>query len=353
MAAVAMWATAVVLIGRVGGLASPELPYVSAADRPWRSVLRLVIDRPLGGFYTVAIRTWMTFGRSEGWLRLLSAAFALGALAVVAALVDGAANLGRWRPIVVISVAGGLVGPSTRIEPTTAEVLLVVLSVAVGRRVLAGTRRVEVGRVGPGGVGPGWAVCVWLGLAVAMVGVDLALLVIVVAEAGWYAWWRAQRPSAADDAVPGHGRLGLILAPAFGLAGLASFAFVRPTDWAPATRLVFTTAAPGDSIVFVDGRSRLAFEYYRTRYGVPPASLPTPTYPLQPWGGFGLESLTGERPGAPTLERVRDTARRVWVIAPSRRYAEAVEVAHRYPSPRVGVRFGAAYVFRYDFAATR
>ena len=333
VAGLAAWSAVMALRCRSGGLASPELPFVSAADRSWRSVATLLVHRPRGFAYTMALRAWLTFGRSETWLRLLSAAFAVGVILCINSWLRPA-QLGRWRPVMVASVAVGLLGPSTRVAPTTAAVLLGALSVSAVRRVRAGSFL---------------ALPMWALLAIAIAGIDLVLLPVVIAELGFLAW----RPPARRIPECWLRTGGLVLAPAFGALGVMSLVFVRPTDWRPVTRLVFAAAHPGDSILFVDGRTRLAFEYYRTRDRVPRSAQPIPRYPLAPWGAFGVESVTAERPGSPTFERVRDTSTRLWVIAPSRRYAEAVEVAHRYPTPSAGVRFGAAYVFRYDFERVR
>ena len=88
-----LWTIGALLLASSGGLSSSELPFVSAADRPWPAVARLLLARRHGLAYTVALRTWMSVWRSELGLRAFSALFAALAIGAVIVLIGSFAGL--------------------------------------------------------------------------------------------------------------------------------------------------------------------------------------------------------------------------------------------------------------------
>lgn len=331
------WTAFVVLLASAGGLSSPELPFVSAADRSWHALARLLAHRPQGFAYPVALRVWMMGGTSELWLRMLSALFAAAAVGFACTLAGTGNRSVVGRTLLPMGAAVGMIRPASRIEPTTLAFALVLGSIVAVRRVRnhsAGSR------------------LLWAAAAVGAAGTSIVLVPVLVVE---FLWLRGspRRGSAKVGAAattgsgggPGLSASALV----FGAVGTLSLLTARPTDWRPVTALVERQTRGGDAILFAAGRSRLGFEYYRMHGSQGPARLPTPVHPLAPWGGFGIEDVAGS-PSAQTFERARDSYPRLWIVAPSRRYVESVEVAYGYPPPALAVRFGAAFVFRYDFS---
>ena len=334
------WTASVMLLASAGGLSSPELPFVSAADRSWRALARLLAHRPQGFLYPVALRVWITGGTSELWLRMLSVSFAAAAVGFACMLVSAANRSVVGRTLLPMGAAVGMIRPASRIEPTTLAFALVLGSIVAARRVRDRSA---------------WSRLLWAAAAVGAAGTSILLVPVLVVELLWLRG-RLRRGSgrAGAAATTGSGGgLGLSAgALVFGAVGTLSLLTARPTDWRPVTALVARETQGGDAIMFAAGRSRLGFEYYRMHGSQGPGRLPTPVHPIAPWGGFGIEDVAGS-PTAQTFERARDSYPRLWIVAPSRRYAESVEVAYGYPPPALAARFGAAFVFRYDFSPAR
>lgn len=331
------WTASVVLLASAGGLSSPELPFVSAADRSWRALARLLAHRPQGFVYPVALRVWMTVGSGELWLRMLSASFAAAAVALACMLVGAADRSVVGRTLLPMGAAVGMIRPASRIEPTTLAFALVLGSIVAVRRVRDGCAGSRL---------------LWAAAAVGAAGTSILLVPVLVVELLWLrgSRRRGSRKVGAAATTGSGGGLGLTAgALVFGTIGTLSLLTARPTDWRPVTALVARHTRGGDAIMFAAGRSRLGFEYYRMRGSQDLGRLPIPVHPIAPWGGFGIEDVAGG-PTAQTFERARDSYPRLWIVAPSRRYAESVEVAYRYPPPALAARFGAAFVFRYDFS---
>jgi 4-amino-4-deoxy-L-arabinose transferase-like glycosyltransferase len=107
-------------------------------------------------------------------------------------------------------------------------------------------------------------------------------------------------------------------------------------DWRSATRAILSGAQPGDAIVFYPFYSRVAFDYYRGRYG---AEAPTLKVFAPPFYGSGNDERTLQQ----ALASPASDIRHVWVVM-QEGGAQPGDLATRAPATAAALtsRFGAA-----------
>ena len=132
----------------------------------------------------------------------------------------------------------------------------------------------------------------------------------------WLAWLRlpARNPGDAGGSSMRWARLaqltlgsGLMLVSALGW-----FMFLRPVaDLTSLTTTLFNESRLGDQVIFLPSSTRISFEFDR------PADrlTPVPEYPDAPWGGYPSSSADPSEIPVPVLERISDTATRLWIVS--------------------------------------